>query len=149
MTTSNHMLAGTLIALTVKEPVLVIPLAFLSHFVLDALPHHGYDRGGYGAALKHNTTYVMEVLGLFGLLLLITSGVFGWNLALLAALLAVLPDVEWPYRYIFFERKGLVPPSTFLTNFHSKIQWCERKWGIFPEILFFSIGFLLLLTQLN
>src|SRR5688572_12550977 len=109
MTTSNHILAGTLIALTIKEPLLALPLAFASHFVLDALPHYGYDGDGYGEALKHKLTYLMEFFGLAGLTLIYLSGAFGWNLALLAAFFAVSPDIEWPYRYFLFERKGLEP----------------------------------------
>ena len=41
---TNHMVTGAVIALVVKQPALALPLAFLSHFVLDALPHYG-ERG--------------------------------------------------------------------------------------------------------
>src|SRR5690242_2115662 len=40
MTATNHALSGAVIALAVKNPVLAIPLAFVSHFVLDLLPHY-------------------------------------------------------------------------------------------------------------
>lgn len=145
MTTSNHILAGTLIAVTVKEPALVIPLAFLSHFLLDAIPHYGYDGSGYEEAMKHKLTYLVEALGLIGIVLLLMTGLYGWNLALLASIIAVSPDIEWPYRYLFFERKHLEPPRTLLTDIHKKVQWCERAWGIIPEVLFFTGGYLLLL----
>lgn len=145
MTTSNHVLAGALIAATVQEPVLVVPLAFLSHFLLDALPHYGLAGEGYSEALKHKTTYVTEALGAIGLMLLLASGVFGWNIFLLAAVVAVAPDLEWMQRYFLFERKGLEPPKTVLTDIHQKIQWCERKWGIAFEIAFFAIGYIVLL----
>ncbi len=146
MTTSNHILAGTLIALTVKTPLLVLPLAFMSHFLLDALPHYGYEGSGYSEAFRHKLTYVMEALGAIGILLLAASGALGWSLVLLAAFFAVLPDFEWLYRYFLFERKGLEPPKTFLTDFHRKIQWCERSWGIIPEVIFFVLGYALLLN---
>jgi len=144
MTTGNHVLTGVIIATVAVEPILVIPLAFASHFALDSLPHFGYRGGGYGEAMKHKSVYVVEILGLVGLILLASTGVFGWNIATLAAVIAVSPDFEWPYRYIFYERKGLTPPASFLTKFHQKIQWCERPWGAYIEALFFVGGFLLL-----
>lgn len=146
MTTSNHLLVGSLIAVTIKEPALVVPLAFLSHFVLDMLPHYGYNGNGYGVAIQHKTTYYMEGFGLLAILALLATGIYGWNIILLAALLAVSPDFEWPYRYFFFERKGVVPRDTLFTKFHKKIQWGERWWGIFIEIPFFIAGYLILLT---
>ena len=148
MTTSNHVLTGVIIATVVVEPILVVPLAFVSHFALDSLPHFGYGGDGYGEAMKHRSVYVIELLGLIGLLLLVSTGVFGWNIATLAAIVAVSPDFEWPYRYLFYERKGLVPPKSPLTNFHQKIQWCEQPWGIYIEIIFFIAGFLLLKSVL-
>ena len=148
MTTSNHILVGTLIAVTVKQPALVLPLAFASHFVLDSLPHYGYDGNGYGEALKYKTTFIMEVLGLFGIILLLSTGIYGLNLPTLAAVVAVSPDIEWPYRYFFFERRGLVPVDTPFTKFHKKIQWCERQWGIFVEVPFFIAGYILLLSRI-
>lgn len=146
MTTSNHILAGALIALTVHEPVLIVPLAFASHFILDALPHYGYEGDGYKEALKYKLTYVMEALGFIGFVLLAVSGVFEKNFVMIAAFFAVLPDFEWPYRYVFFERKGLKPPSTFMTRFHQNVQWCERSWGIIPEVVFFIVGYTIIIT---
>ncbi|MFZ1324307.1 MAG: hypothetical protein WAQ57_04090 [Candidatus Saccharimonadales bacterium] len=41
MHTVNHAAAGAGIALAVRQPLLALPLALASHFVLDALPHYG------------------------------------------------------------------------------------------------------------
>ena len=41
MTTTAHALTGAAIAVVIKKPKLAIPLAFLSHFACDALPHFG------------------------------------------------------------------------------------------------------------
>lgn len=144
MTTSNHVLVGGSIALALHSSLLVIPLAFASHFVLDALPHYGYEGQGYKVGFKHKTTFIMEAFGLIGLLiLLVTVNFFVW-LTFIAAIVAVSPDFEWAYRYIFFERKNIKPKSGFFTRFHQKIQWCERKWGIVFEILFFIVGYTVL-----
>jgi hypothetical protein len=40
MTLTNHLLTGAAIAKLLPSPV-AIPIAFASHFVLDALPHFG------------------------------------------------------------------------------------------------------------
>lgn len=44
MTGFNHGLAGAIIALTVKQPILAISLAFASHYLLDTLPHRGFSK---------------------------------------------------------------------------------------------------------
>ena len=40
MTAPNHALTGALIGLTISNPALALPLAFLSHLVCDAIPHY-------------------------------------------------------------------------------------------------------------
>lgn len=40
MTATNHALTGAVIALAIKRPEFAIPLAFLSHFAVDAIPHY-------------------------------------------------------------------------------------------------------------
>jgi hypothetical protein len=140
MTTSNHVLVASLIAVTIKDPVIVLPLAFLSHFILDALPHYGYaGHGGYIEAFKHKTTFVMEGLGLIGIVILLFTIHFSVCVVTAAVILSILPDFEWVIRYFFYERKGLKPPNTLTSRFHNKIQWCERPWGIFVEIGFFVV----------
>ena len=42
MTASNHVAAGALIG-AVINPWLAAPAAVTSHFVLDAMPHYGYE----------------------------------------------------------------------------------------------------------
>jgi hypothetical protein len=43
MTGFNHGMTGAAIALAVKQPALAVPLAFLSHFVTDMIPHFGLN----------------------------------------------------------------------------------------------------------
>jgi hypothetical protein len=139
MTISNHLLVGAAIATVVKQPLLALPLAFASHFVLDALPHFGYNNGGYKALLKHRMTFVMLLLDIVGVTLIALT--FGLSQAMVwaGAILALSPDLEWPYRYLLFERKGKTPPETALTRFHERVQWCERPWGFWIEIVFFIV----------
>lgn len=63
MIATNHALTGAAIAVVIKQPILAIPLAFVSHFICDAIPHFGVD-------LKFNSRamYVWLILdGLFAL----------------------------------------------------------------------------------
>ncbi|MDO8591786.1 MAG: hypothetical protein Q7R60_02610 [bacterium] len=136
MTVANHAALGALIALTVKEPALVLPLAFVSHYALDALPHFGYPGGGgFGEAFKHKLTLV------YGIFDSVTSIIFiililntGW-LVYVAAATAVAPDIANFCRYYFKERKGLSKPSegNIISRFHHRIQWGHRPWGLFVE----------------
>lgn len=141
MTVSNHVLVGSAIALAVHQPILALPLAFGSHFALDALPHFGYPGQGYGEMFRHRLFYIAEGLDLAGLVLLILTINFTAPTTLVAAMLAVSPDLEWPYRYFLYERRGWRPPSTPLTKFHQQIQWGERPWGIAIEAVFFIVGY--------
>jgi hypothetical protein len=61
MTATNHAITGAIIAVVIDKPVIALPLALLSHFAQDALPHFGYaGHGGYREGLKHRSLkYVM------------------------------------------------------------------------------------------
>lgn len=144
MSITNHALVGTAIALAIKQPAIALPLAFASHFVLDLVPHFGYYGKGFDEAFKHKATYIEIGLSTVGFLVLLFTFKYTVWLTAAAAILAMLPDAEWPYRYYLFEQKGLKPPSTFLTKFHASLQWCERPWGIYVEIGFFILGYALL-----
>ncbi|MDB5181769.1 MAG: hypothetical protein JWP13_532 [Candidatus Saccharibacteria bacterium] len=144
MTVTNHMLAGSFIAIAVKQPLLALPLAAASHFILDALPHFGYRRGSYTEMFKHRLAYVVSAFDVIGVLLLCLT-VLSQNWIIFAgALLAALPDISWPYRYYYYERHGHLPPESAYTRFHYKIQWCERPWALIIEALFFVALFMLI-----
>lgn len=144
MTVSNHILAGSAIALTFKQPLIVLPLAFLSHFLLDAVPHFGYSRGGYKEIFTHKLSYAVLFLDIVGIAAVISTFVFASWLTFAAALIALLPDVVWPYRYFYYERNEIQEAMYRFTRFHEKIQWCERSWGIVVEVPLFVLGFVLL-----
>ena len=139
MNTLNHLATGTIIALLIDKPLIAVPLAFLSHFALDAVPHFGFNAGsesGYAEALEHKWLSTPPlVLDIFG------TGILVWLIrgqpwyVFAAAVAAIVPDLKWPYRYFKFERKGIKPPKPdAITQFHLKIQWAERPWGLVIEI---------------
>lgn len=135
MTTSNHLFAGAVIALTVKQPLLAVPLALMSHYILDALPHFGYkDAADLASMLRFRLTLIMESVNIIGvpLLIYLLWGNSVW--VFLTALVAITPDFVWVYRYYWYDRFGLAVPLGRFSHWHSAIQWGERPWGIVIEL---------------
>lgn len=144
MTASNHFIAGALIAGIVKQPILALPLAFASHFVLDALPHFGYSgHKGVGDGLKHRMTLLIVIFDVITwvALLYVLRNESGWIYA--AGFAAISPDLAWVYRFIIKEKRGKLPPppTNLFNSFHQRIQWCERPWGIVIELGWFVLLF--------
>jgi hypothetical protein len=142
MNISNHLLAGAAIALAIKQPVLVLPLAFASHFVMDALPHYGFERQGFDVWRKKKSAGLLIVLDFIGVFLVISTLLMNHEyFALIAGLVAVSPDSVWIYRYFRFERKHKAPSYNWFNRMHLAVQWCERRWGIYVEFVFFIVLF--------
>lgn len=140
MTATNHALSGALVGAIITQPVLAIPLAFASHFILDAIPHFGLDDIG-GHTSKKNTKIFHRILIIDAILLL---SVFVWFfvigaswLVITCAIVAGSPDFVWAYRYIFQEKFGRQKPRSknWLNNFHAKIQ-TQTINGAFIEASF-------------
>lgn len=141
MTATNHALTGALVAIAIDKPIFAIPLAFASHFILDMLPHFGYPKSGYGEYFQHKLARAVLLLDFLTLPALL---VFSWPQPLIvyiAAIVAISPDFAWPYRYYFFEKRGLSKPGdgNAFNKWHNRIQWCERPWGILFEIFWFAL----------
>jgi hypothetical protein len=129
MTAPNHALTGAFIGLTISNPVLALPLAFLSHFVCDAIPH--YDPPAPDkSALFRSKRFVWEflILGAIGCLALVVLLAWAkphhWLQAAICAFLAASPDLFWLPRYLSVRRTGKEQPTknAFL-RFHAKVQW--------------------------
>jgi len=131
MTATNHALTGALIGLSVHQPFLVLPLAFMSHFLLDALPH-GEVAGGYSGSSQF-TQYLIIDASLCGLLVavLVVNQPSSWLLASICAFLAASPDLMWAQGYLR-ARKGIktqLKPKYALARFHAWVQWYQRPLG--------------------
>lgn len=139
MTATNHVATGAVLALAIQNPVVVLPLAFASHFFLDALPHYGvpYDKRpmhqSFGKVLAVDVVMLPITVGL----LILFAGA-AWWLVLIAMLAAYSPDLVWAYRYAR-ERQGHILDENRLTHWHSRIQWGERSWGWIVELAWFSL----------
>ena len=155
MTATAHALVSGAIAASVQNPSLAIPLAFVSHFVMDAVPH--WD---FGTNWRSRTKTKTGVVAIFDTILGFSLAYFLFagkveSLPLILALIAGnLPDwLEAPY-YIFFARQDKKQPgggagrwekltyAIYKTEnvFHAKAQF---PLGIITQAA--TVGFFLLL----
>lgn len=137
---ANHILTGALIGATVKQPAVALPLAFVSHFVLDLLPHFGFkdwqERHKYAALL--NKVLATDLLLILLVIIFLLSTATG-NLVFAAAFVAVAPDFAWVYRFIIQEHFGTRPPRprNWFNRFHGDLQTREFRQGYIIEYMAF------------
>lgn len=147
----NHALTGAVIGFAVGSPI-AIPMAFVSHFVLDSLPHYG-DRNRSEVDMLNSTKFkvllVVDTI-LCGLLVAILRliGANNWGLAAFCAFAAASPDLfSIPrFRLAITEHKKYI--GNAFQRFHKRIQWGERLWGKYVEIVWF-ISLVVILAKLN
>lgn len=145
MTLTNHLLTGAVLSKFLPLPV-ALPLAFASHFVLDALPHFGFPNEGVSHKHSRRLYSVIALDFIVGIIIavwLINDGHPTW---LLGGLVAFSPDLMWIYRFAIPEKFGKLPASkgNLLVQFHTNIQKYERQWGIFVELVYGTVLFTVL-----
>lgn len=154
MTAPNHALTGAIIGLTITNPVLALPLAFVSHFVCDAIPH--YDPPGTDVAKRYKSkrfVYEFLVLGA-GLCFLVVLALAytrpqHWLTAALCAFLATSPDLFWIPRFLRTRRTGKdVVPRGWFFWFHNFVQWRTGPKLIWVEAVWFVVFGGLLISKL-
>lgn len=143
----NHALTGAVIGLSVSEPVLALPAAFLSHFVLDAIPHFGAQKKNNGSKNFRDLLILDALLCFLLVLILILWRPKHWMLAAWGAFLAASPDFMWVKKYLR-ARAGQKPrPNTnIIMRFHGDIQWFERPLGLAVELAWVPVMVLLLIN---
>lgn len=135
MTATNHALTGAIIGLVIGSPI-ALPLAFLSHYVLDALPHFGWpgeEKARLKSKLFRNYLIIEAHLCFLIVIVLFVTQPANWFLAASCAFLAALPD--W-FSFGRFQdgRKGKPHKPNSYERFASWIQWFERPIGAIVEI---------------
>ena len=129
MTATNHALTGAIIGFSVVNPLLAIPLALISHFALDAVPHFDFEgdtltrlrsKGFLYFQLYINATACVALV-----LLLALMRPNGWLLAAICAFLAALPDVFSIPQFLKGKMDNKLEYSkNRLQRFHqTKLQW--------------------------
>lgn len=149
MTATNHALTGTAIGLLVGEPLLALPLALVSHYVCDAIPHFGTglpEKTLMKSNAFRNYLFIEAALCFGVVLLLFTVQPQHWLLAAACAFTAAAPDLLSSNRF-WSQRRGKPWKPHPYTRFASKIQWFERPIGAVVEAAWF-IALAILLTPL-
>ncbi len=138
----NHVLVGSIIAVTVKQPVAVAPIALASHYVCDATPHMG--------RIQAFTPWKKTFLALLCIdavvcvsILLVGLRVWPelWFSLLIGTAFATLPDFLW----IHYHKAG--KPRWWIYRFHTWVQWGERPYGWTYEAVYAGL-FVLFLWRL-
>lgn len=145
MRATNHALTGAIIGLTVQNPWVALPAAFLSHFVCDFIPHHDDPSIPMGSKTEIRLL-ILDALGA----VIVASYLFvlrpeAWFVACWAAFLATSPDLMWIPRFIQRVRTGKdIEPRNWLEKFHARIQHWARPWGAYVEAVWAVVAVLLL-----
>jgi hypothetical protein len=135
MTGTNHAITGIALAVAIKRPEIALPLALLSHFLLDMTPHSGVD-------VNKKKTFRWYLIAEAVCMVAITVvAMFAfpdmWLLIGSCAVIAFLPDILWPFQLngSLANVKGF---KQFYT-FHQSIQWSETKRGFVFEALYLFV----------
>ena len=134
MTGLNHTLVGSAIALALKNPLLIVPAALLSHFICDAVPHFG----DHPKLVPYNPAFqkylkVEAVLCVAAVLFVVLLSPENWFILGLGIAFATLPDFLWPFI-------GKLPAWTEpFYRFHTNIQWGERSYGWIYELVYATL----------
>lgn len=121
----NHAMTGAIIGLSIANPVVAVPVAIASHFLLDSLPHYADDDN----IPINSRTFVLQLLAdaaLCGLLVLV---IFlrlpdTWLLPSATAFAAASPDFLSVARFTRGIRYGNTSKDSkfAIRRFHTRIQ---------------------------
>lgn len=148
MTATNHALTGAAIGLIVGQPILAIPLALVSHFVLDAIPHFAFSNEPESvlATDLFRNYLVIEALVCFLIVcFLFATQPVNWLLAAVCAFVAASPDFLHINKYIKKRQGKRWQPSKF-SKFAADIQWFQRPIGGVVEIAW-CIAMIIIISQ--
>ena len=135
MTATNHALTGAVIGLAIHQPLLALPLAFLSHFALDALPHFGTKYLLPG--MRRFVYYLAAEAGICAAIVVALAVVqpTGWPLGALCAFVATTPDFMWVGEFMAAQRGAKAPKrKAAIVRLHSFVQWYQKAPGLIVEL---------------
>ena len=146
MTATNHAITGAIIG--ALAPIWVtVPIAFLSHIILDAMPHYD-DPAMLKRSKKFKAILIADIIGCFIVaVLLITIQPNHWLNMLVCAFTATSPDFLWIPDYLASIQHKKQPNYGPLRRFFARIQWSQTKNGKYVELVWF-LGTSILLHQL-
>lgn len=147
MTAINHALTGASIGLLIGEPLVALPLALLSHYICDIIPHFGSKQPVellVRSRLFQNYLIFEALLCFILVALLMFVGPANWSLAIGCAFLAAAPDLLSAKGYLKLRRRHSWRPGRY-ANWAHHIQWFERPIGASVEVAWFIAGVAILI----
>lgn len=146
-----HTIVGATIATKIGNPLLSLPFAFLSNFLIDLLPHwnpHLYSEMNHDGKVSKKSTIICLIDSSLALVVGLFLAFRFWpnfakvGIALLGCFLAVLPDVlEAPYFFLGSKNKYILK----LISFQRKLQWSISPTpGILTQVVLILACFLIL-----
>lgn len=143
MTATAHALIGAGLAVKIANPIIGIPIAIISHFITDLIPHWDLSTNHIQKSptrLKVEAT--LDVLLGFALVILIFRNLVDPVYLAVMVIAAQSPDWLKAPSDMF----GLkVPPFSWLDWLGHKLQWrLQLPWGLVTQIVVVAI--ILLLT---
>ena len=143
MTATAHALIGASIAVKVVNPILGIPLAIISHFIADLIPH--WDAGTnhrQKSLMRLRVEAALDVLLGFALVYLIFRNLVDPRYLFVMVIAAQLPDWLEAPSFMFNIN---VPPFSWLDWLGHKIQSrLALPWGLVTQIV--VVGLLIIAT---
>lgn len=135
MLETPHVALGIAIAVAIPNPIISIPLAFASHFVLDMVPHWNphinTEMKKYGK-LTNPTFFIIGVdltLALILTIIVAKSNPYIY----LASFMSILPDIaEGPYFLWGWRNKYLDKILRFQVSIQAR---ANMFWGLLTQIL--------------
>lgn len=143
-----HVVTGGIIAYKISNPLLSLPLALLSHFATDLLPHWnpriGREKKKFGHVTKKTFVIVIAdsliglILGLY-LAFLCLPNIGRALIVVLGCLLGILPDfIEAPYYFFGWKNKFIGTIIKIQDSFHWNVSFI---YGILFQLLYLSLLF--------
>ena len=146
MLATPHTLMGILIATKVTNPWLALPLALLSHFALDLIPHWDFFTFREKVTLPIKKKVCLDVLigltvGMFFVFRALPDRTQAANI-FFSCFLANLPDgVEAPYIFLGKEWPFVMKVIKFQREHHSRLRF---PWGLLTQLVLATACLLLL-----
>ncbi len=135
MLETPHVALGIAIAVAVPNPLISIPLAFASHFVLDMTPHWNPHLNTETKKYGYLTNKTLLIIGLdLACAAVLTAFVSKGNInILLASFASILPDiVEGPYFLLGWKNEFVKKWISFQKSIQSD---ANIYWGLLTQIL--------------
>jgi len=155
MTTLNHAITGAVIAVAVKKPLLAVPLALISHYICDIIPHFGIHEHDHRLRNANRLFRVITGLSVLGMTLLLLFTPFlsyqgvSWLTVMACIIAANLPDIVWVPNFVRQVKWGQEKAMGAFNRFHQAIQWYEKPLGLSVEALWLFAGSFVLWSAIS